>query len=324
MVFAMQACLHFVLAVSAWMTAGAGSEERLWTDRSGSYEVRASLTGFSENLAILKKSDGELLAFPVKDLSDRDREYLQSKEAMEIHQNVGLQKWTLGNGMHVIGQVVSHVDRDLVLQIRRGKLYVNDRPFENLPAEYRAMLPHVIGYFEKQEFADGEALQKWFRSRHGYRATTWHCQGILMAMENGDEFAFPYFLFSDGDRKFLEKGGDEFRKAEATAEEREKQALYTQALAAEYQRDREAEQQAQQQKEKQEDRQIKMLQLGLLAVDAGLTEVWEVAMIPPNGNFYQAQMVVVPARNSRDASLQASRNWPGYTVGPVRQVNRNR
>lgn len=141
-----------------------------------------------------------------------------------------------------------------------------------------------------------------------------------MAMENGDEYAFPYFLFSDADRTFLEIGKQEYRAPDNSAAEKEKQDLYMQTLAAEYQRDRQAERQA----ELQNNRQVQMLQLQLLSVAAGLNDYWEVAMIPPNGNVYQAQSVVVPARNSLDAQQQAMQAWPNYVVGATRRVNRNR
>jgi len=285
--------------------------DRTWRDRSGGYEVQADLIGFNDELAILKKSDGELLAFPIKDLSDEDRKYLESKEALAVHEVEGKQKWTMRNGLQVVGTIVSHVDKEIILQMKRGKLYVNDRPFDNLPAVYQSMLPAVIGHFENRQFANNDELKAWMVKK-GFRPMKYNCEGVVMVLENGDEYAVPYFLFGDADRAFLEKGKEEPREAEVAAEVQNQQALYLQALAAQYQRDRQA------------DRQIKMLQLGMMSVQAGLTDVWEVAMIPPNGNFYQAQSVVVPARNSLQAQQMAAQKWPGFVVGPTRRINRNR
>jgi hypothetical protein len=285
--------------------------DRTWRDRTGGYEVQADLIGFNNELVILKKGDGELIAFPIKDLSEDDRKYLESQEAKSIHQVEGTQKWTMRNGLQVVGNVVSHIDKEITLQMKRGRLYVNDRPYENLSPVYQAMMPAVAGHFENKQFADADEFKSWMVKK-GFRPIKYKCEGVLMVLENGDEYAVPYFLFSDADRKFLEKGKQEAREPEVSSDEREQQALYMQSLATQYQLDRQA------------DRQIKMLQLGLMSVEAGLTDVWEVAMIPPNGNFYQAQSVVVPARNSRDAQQLASQQWPNFIVGPTRRINRNR
>ena len=133
-----------------------------------------------------------------------------------------------------------------------------------------------------------------------------------MAMENGDEYAFPYFLFTSSDRTFLESGKQEYREPDNSASEKVNQDLYMQTLAAEYQRDRQAQ------------LQIQMLQLELLSVQAGLNDYWEVLMVPPNGNFYMAQTVVVPARNSLEAQQIAAQRWPAYRVDATRRINRNR
>lgn len=306
-----------------WGFAAEASAQREWVDKSGRYVVNGSLLAFNDHLVILKTADGELLSMAVSDLSDETRDFLKSEEANSVLGSSALQKWTLRNGLQIIGQVVSHEVRDVTLQRRRGKLYVNDRPVESLPAEYRRMLPVVVGHFENQDFDDLASMEKWFNARHGYRPVNYHCEGIKLALENGEEYLVPYFVFADSDRKFLEAGGEEARKAEAYSEDRQKQDLYTQVRAAEYQRAQQQQQEEQRLRERQEDQQIKMVQLGLLAVAAGATDLWEVAMVPPGGSIYQAQLVVVPARNSLQASELASAKWPGYQVGSIRRVNRN-
>lgn len=317
----MQVFFQMVIVLAALNFASQSMAERVWKDRSGQYEVQGDLIGFNDELAILKKSDGTLLAFPRKELSEDDAKFLESKEAMAVHQIDGKQKWTMQSGLEIVGSLVSHVDKEVVLQLKRGKLYVNDRPFENLPAVYQAILPRVVGHFENQQFADGAELLKWI-TKKGFRPVTYKCEGVLMAMENGDEYAFPYFLFSDADRQFLESGKQEYRATDNSAAEKEKHDLYMQTLAAEYQRNRVAERDRQ--TELQANRQVQMLQLQLLSVATGLTDCWEVSMIPPNGNFYQAQSVVVPARNSGEAQQKARQAWPNYVVGATRRVNRNR
>jgi hypothetical protein len=305
----MQTILLFMLGL--WTLNPLVAIDRTWRDASGRYEIEAELVGFNHEIAVLRKKDGELVAFPVAELSEADRKFLESEEAGTIYHKEELQTWTFRNGQQVQAHLVSHIDRDVVLQRRRNKLYVNDRPFENLPEVYQKILPIVIGQLEDTEFADVVALEKWITRKAGVRPLKYHCEGVLLAFENGDEYAFPYFLFSAQDRKFLEKGRDEFRHPETSEEDQLNHAVYMQAMAREYQRDRE------------QDLQIKRVQTQLLAVAAGVTDLWEVAMIPPGGNFYQARSVIVPANNSLQASQMAAQQWPGLVVGPVRRVTRN-
>jgi hypothetical protein len=283
---------------------------RLWMEQSGEYRVEASLVGFNDDLAILRRPSGEMVAFPLRDLSEKDREYLNSSEAQRITQSRSNQTWTFRDGRQVVGHLVSHGDKDVVIQNRRGRIYVNDRAFDNLPEAYQTIVPLIVAHFENRTFASVDAFQEFVR-RRGTRPLRYNCEGVILELENGDEYGIPYFLFSDDDRRFLESGRKEFRRQETTEEERENHALYMQHLAQEYQRDRMAE------------RQIQRLQLGLLATSAGVTDMWEVAMIPPDGNFFMAQSVVVFARDSRQASVLAAQQWPGFVVGPVRRVNRN-
>lgn len=306
-----------LLGLVAWVGKGHAQEPHTWTDTTGNYSITAGLIGFNDDTVVLKNTDGELLAVPVAQLSEADREYLKTDEALASNLPEGDQVWTLAGGFQFRGHVVSHVEREIVFQRKRGRLYVNDRAVDNLPDPYQRMLPKVIGHFEKVELADKQALLHWMADK-GSRPRTYQVSGVMMAVENGDEYAVPYFLFSDADRVFLERQAappaetrpETGPTPEQEAAAREQQALFLQARAAEYQQDRMA------------DRQLKMVELGLLAVNAGITDVWEVAMLPPDGNWYLAQAVVVPARNSADAGAIAAQRYPGYRVGAIRRVNR--
>ncbi len=314
----------FVLLVGyfAIQSINVARAQKQWVDQSGKYAVTGDLLAFNDELIILRTSDGELISMAIEDLSEASRAFMRSEEAVSVLAEVGLQKWTLRNGLQLVGQVVSHEARDVTLQRRRGSLYVNDRTVQNLPPEYRKLLPLIVGHIENLDFDDLASMEKWFNARHGFRPVTYHCEGVKLAMRNGDEFLFPYFIFSDSDRRFLEAGAKEAQVVEAGSEERQKQDLYTQVRAAEYQRALEMQQADLRVREAQFDRHIKRVQLGLLAVAADVTDLWEVALIPFGDGIFQAQLVVVPARNSREASQLALARWPNHTVGPVRRVTR--
>lgn len=317
-------CSCVVIACGLWLSTGNAilNAQQTWTDQSGKFQVTGTLVAFNSDIAIIKTEE-DWLSMPVGELSQESREYLESEEGRAVHSNADWQKWTLKGGLQFVGRLVSHDSRDITLQRRRGKLYLDDRPVENLPAVYQKMLPTVIGQWEGQELKDSPAAEDWLYKRYGYRPKTYHCDGVRMTLETGDEYVFPYVLFADTDRKFLEKGGEEYRAA--TAEQQQNQALYTQVRADEYQKAKQAEAlaDAQRNQQLQEELQIKQVQLGLLGTAAGVTDIWQVAMIPPDGSFYSQQLVVVPARDSRQASQLASAKFPGYRVGAVQKLNRN-
>lgn len=300
------------ILVGLFFAISPNPSDRTWRDKTEQYEIQAELVVFNGEIAVVRKSDGQLLAFPVEELSDQDRKFLESEEAAQVYQNEALQTWTFRNGRKVNAYLVSHVDKEIVIQRRRNRLYVNDRPFENLPEVYQKILPAVIGHFEDIELEDRNALERWLIRNAGARPRKYRAEGVILAFENGDEFAFPYFLFAEGDRKFLEAGREEYHHPETSEYERMNHALYMQAMAREFQRDREFNQ------------QVQLIQTQLLGVASGVTDLWEVALVPPGGTIFQARTVIVPARNSMQAAQMAAQQWPGMVIGPANRVNRRR
>jgi hypothetical protein len=69
-------------------------------------------------------------------------------------------------------------------------------------------------------------------------------------------------------------------------------------------------------------REIAMMQLQLQAVQADLTSLWEVTLFPVAGQGGPPLWVVVPGRDSRQATLAALEKNPGYVPGSVRRVSR--
>jgi hypothetical protein len=89
---------------------------------------------------------------------------------------------------------------------------------------------------------------------------------------------------------------------------REDHALLLRSLAAARHRDRQVK------------RQIAQMQLKLQAVQAGVTSLWEVTLYPAVGQGGPPLWVVMPGRNSRQATMAALQQNPGYVAGPVRRV----
>lgn len=290
-----------------------------WSDLTGTYNVSGDLIAMDHKEIVIKLKKAvkghELLVFPIENLSEADRKYLEEEStAKELAESDLKHTWTMRNGLKVFGKIVDFARKDVTVQRKRGKVYVNDRPMENLPEIYRRMVPKIVEHFEKIEFEDDKAFTNWVTK---LKATpvTFHCEGVFLELANGDEYAFPFFVFSDSDQRLLKPLWDQWvseQNAETDRQEQQRRSsLYLQSQASAYQ---------QQQQQQAEAMQIARLQLQLSAVTAGVTSVWEVYLYPPNGTYLYPMTVVVNARNSDDASQIAMRNNPGYTVGPIRKV----
>ncbi len=123
---------QLVLALPFLLTFAADVFAREWTDKSGTYKVSGELVAFDDVEITLKldaKQKGrELLAFPIDQLSENDKSYLQSEEMrLEMQRADAKHVWTLKNGMKVIAKPVDFIRKDVVIQRRRGKVFVNDR-----------------------------------------------------------------------------------------------------------------------------------------------------------------------------------------------------
>jgi hypothetical protein len=296
----------FPLWVGLIASLGSVSWAREWTDATGRYTVEADLIGFDSMTAVLKKEDGKMVALPIERLSEADQKYLQTKEAEDLSKRSAekTQTWTLRGDFKVVGRVVSYGRKELVVQRRRGRVYVNDRVFDNLPEVYQKMVPKIVAHHEKIEFADEKDFLEWVRKQRG-KPFECMCEGVMLELENGDEYGIPFFFFSDDDLAVLKPGWEQWLAAEKDAQEQAHHDMMVRSMAEQYQRD------------KAVDRQIALLQLQLLAVDAGVTDLWEVHLAPA---FGVPVWVVVPGRNSEVAAAQALRMYPGYSITGIAKV----
>jgi hypothetical protein len=309
----MRSPIQFLLvAASAFLAAAGVLPAREWTDKSGQFKVGGTLVAYDDveiTLKLDQKSKGhELLAIPIQQLSEADRQYLQSEEVkLTLDASESKHTWTLRNGLKVIAKVVDFAKQDVVIQRRRGKIFVNDQLLEAMPEVYQRMVPRIVEHFEHRTLPNDKAFQDWMKEQKA-NARTFTCEGVVLEFPNGEEFAFPFFLFADSDRALMEPGWQQWEKSTAEAEEQRQHSLYLQSQAAAYQ-------QSQQQ-------QMKMarLQLQLQAVTAGVTDMWEVYLEPgPNIRGYPIS-VAVYARNSEAAEINALSRNPGYVVGYARKL----
>lgn len=301
--------------ISGWLVVVAGTVApalaREWTDSTGKYTINADLVAQNDVTVVLKKENNQLVAVPLEKLSTQDQTYLKSKEVDEQAHRAAdeVQTWTMRGGWKVVGKVVNYGRREIAVQRRRGKLYVDDRLYDNLPEIYRKMLPKIVSHFERENIEDKVGLESWILKYKG-EPRKFTLDGVTLELTDGDEYGVPFFFFNDEDLKILQPGWDRWLAAANEKAKQDHQAFLLQSQAQAYQHDHQVNQ------------QIAMMQLEMTAYAGGLFEFWEVALYPGPGVNGHPLVVVVPARDSRAASQEAMRRYPGYQSGAIAQVQR--
>jgi hypothetical protein len=282
---------------------------RTWTDKSGKYKVDADLVAFNDKSVVLQRADHELGMVAIDALSPADQEYLKSKAAAEESQNIlsKQQTWKLENGMQLVGRVVGFARKQITVQRQGGKIYVNDRVFENLPQIYQMVVPKIVAHVEHLQRDDRSALEDWLVTQKGQPQTI-PFDGVMMELDNGDQYCVPTFLFSAADQQMLKPGWDAWAAASSGDQQYDRQSeqsFMLQSLMAARQRDAQIQ------------HQIAQVQLNQ-AVLAGLTSVWEVTLYPDGAG--RPIWVTEAGVNSGEAAAAARQQYPGYAVGPIRKV----
>lgn len=311
-----------ILLLCAVATVGFSScDGREWSDATGRYKWKAELFAASEELAILRERRGDLHAVQVKELSEQDQEFVR-KYLKDENGRVSQDEhtWTMDSGLKIKGTVLGYRSGPVEFSVKAGVPYVNNKRYRELDQVYQKMVIRLVAASEDSSVQTEDDFKKWARSLRREKRVI-HVDGVLMKLKGSGEYAIPLFLFSKADRQVLEAGWEQWSAEESTRQQKAQQDALLAAEARDYQQ-REREQQQQQQEKEEQDRRIQMMQLGLLAVDAGLTSIWEVTLLPPPGSYGRPQRVVVPANDSISAQQAALQKYPGYVVGPSRQLSR--
>jgi hypothetical protein len=298
--------LVFAIVVLAAINANA----RLWTDSTGKYTIEANLIAFNDTSVILQREDHQLGQIPIDKLSKADQEYLKGKEAGDAVKKVSgaVQTWNLRSGEKLVGRVVGYERKQMIVQRRRGNIYVNDRLLDNLPKVYQIMIPKIVANDAHLVHDDRQALEDYLVTQKGL-PQTFTVEGPLFELEGGDEYVVPFFMFSTGDQNLLKPGWDRWLLANSKQQydQRSNQDFLLQSLMAARQRDQQIQQ------------QIAQVQLDQ-AIFAGATSLWEVTLYPGHGVAGSPVWVTEAGINSQQASAAAMQKYPGYVRGAVRKV----
>ena len=284
---------------------------REWTDKSGAFSLEAELVDFDSDQVVLKKPDGHLVAVPIADLSKADQEHLKSDEAQKMldPSSDKSQTWTLQDGTKLAGRVVDYARKSFTIERRRGKVYVDERLLSNLPQMYRHMVPKIVAHYEKTPIENDREFQAWVLQQRG-QPREFTTEGIMLETESGDEYAIPFFFFSEADQAVLKPGFDHWLAMHKDDARQDQLALHLESLAQTYQQDRKMNQ------------QVAMMQLAFSAAQTGIADFWEVQLLPKRGATGSPMSVVVMARGSAQATTLALEKNPNYVAGIAKKLNR--
>ena len=278
-----------------------------WSDKTGHYKFTGDLIARNDKTVIIETDKKKLISVKIEKLSEADHKYLAEQLDKHTEKASQPQTWHLRGGLKINAAVVEYGQRTVSIQRRRGKAYVNDKRFDNLPEFYQKLIPKIISHVEKSKITSDD-LRDWLLSKHGH-AMNYTLDGVMLEFENGDLYVLPFFMFSDEDRKLLEPGWKSWLAAENDRQLRKDHELELQAKSI---ANREKEMAA---------RRVQELHLQLEAYRAGLFDLWEVSMQPSNG-IGPWRQVIVPGRDSNAASVAALQENPGYTIGGVAMMER--
>ncbi len=280
---------------------------REWTDESGHYKLFADIVAYSDKTVVLRKPNSDLVAVSIDKLSNADRDFLSKASLDQTARPSHI--WKLKSGLNLQGRMDGFCIHDVVIERRMGRVYVNSRRYDKMPGVYRAIIPKIVEHFTGEKVEGENGLKAWVKALKN-EPRTFKCSGVMIELDDDDLYCAPFFIFTEEVVEMLKPGWERWLAAKQDYEKKEQESFLAHAQAEAYQR-----QQAQA-------KQIQQLQLNIQAYDAGVFDLWEVAMYPPTGQYGRPLSVVVPARNNVQAAELAKRQNPRYVVGPMRVVPR--
>ena len=300
-------------------------QAREWTDSTGEYKVKAELVDFDEATVVMRRvPDGELLAVPSDRLSKADRDYLKSVEGTQSQKagKKGNHVWTLRDGRRVTGRLLRYGRGTMTIGRSLGKVLVTvtpddpgieppvvRKPVRDINDWNLYMILKVVSNYEEGVTVNTLAeLESWFTKLKG-QTRSYKLEGVVLELENQEQFAVPFFLFSEKDLTYLEPGWKEWsgieeayaKEEQVRQAEQQKESLYLRAREREFQRD-----------------QRQQMLVNYMVFGVGQ---WEVQLIPKPGVAAGPTSVVVSGRNSNDARREAMMRYPNFNVGIIRNLS---
>ncbi|MGI9465487.1 MAG: SHD1 domain-containing protein [Rubripirellula sp.] len=205
--------LRASVGLAVVFTVAETADARIWKDVTGLYTINADLVGFDDDMVILQRENKELGSCPIDKLCKEDREYLKSKEALEIHNSHidQTQTWAMTNGLKVVGKIVDYERDEVVIKQQDGKVVVNDKPFDGLPEIYQDILLRVVETSESKPMPNKRAFEDWVRTSPNFqngKSENYNLEGVVFELQDGSQYAVPFYLFAKKEQDMLKSGWD--------------------------------------------------------------------------------------------------------------------
>ena len=287
------------------------AQVRTWACKDRSFKIKGEVVAFNDTTVVLKKEDKNLVAIELNELCEEDLKYFQTEEARKQRAEAAdaVHTWTGIDGLKVPGTILEYGRKVIKVQRRRGKVYVDNKLFENMDGLHQKVILKVLSKLENQKIEDGKQLIEWSKKLGG-QGKEYTLSGVLLELESGDTIGVPFFMFAPQDREILRPGWQAWLQQQESEEAQDRESFLMRSAALAYQQDRAM------------NRNIEMLKLDLLATTAGVTQIWKVALIPNQGHWGRPTTVMVTARDSSVAAAKALRAHPGYTIGGISRASR--
>lgn len=303
------------LACLTMLCVPALAEAREWHDISGHFKIEAELVGSHDTKAVLKTTKGNLLVIETEQLCPADRAYITSTEAKELLEkklaNDPAPSFTLVNGLEVQGVVAGFAVHAWDIRKKNGRVYLNEVQYNKLPKVYRELLPAVVSHFEQATLTTFSAVNQWLEER-GNSSRSYHVDSVALRTTKKELVYIPLIMFGEHSRsRFKEDFKYWANVQEAKIDKAEKESYEREeSLRLQYKYQLEALSEAR-------NNYYRSVQLGLLSLATGVTKLWEVSIINPNG--YSAPIsVIVSAPDSGMAEAMVLMHYPGMQLNSTR------
>jgi len=313
------------------------ADERIWHDVTGKYSVDAKFVTADDIHVVLERPDDKVIMVRRNQLSPEDEKYVADRfknisrvgrdtsnepnrepERSNVAQQLN-SKWQFFDGEPLVGWMVGYGAEQFIVARQRGDIVVNDRKLEDLPANYEKIVRDVIASVDKTPLADRKALSSHL-AKQGGGPYSYSVEGVQFQLATDGEMpapsvTVPLGLLASEDAEAVAPGFQRWRAAQEKDVPDEVRSVVDSReslMLDNYQRSRSL--------EAAKRRQLQMIELQLLAADAGVTDIWQVELIPPIGYGYPFT-VVVPGQNSFIAQSRAAKRFPGMKVGASRKLS---
>ena len=285
---------------------------RDWTDSTGKFTQEAALVDYDDETAILKKPDGKLVSIPIDYLSKEDQKYLETEEAKKVHEDypTPYREWRLRDGREFEGEVIDYARSNVEFERKFGKVFINDKEFDKMNVPQQFIILQSVSQEAQKSIENAYALSEWLAAKGG--KTSFFVEGVVMELQNGEQFSVPFFMFSSADQNVLRPGWKDWV---ATADKKEEsvQDSMSRSQASLYLRART--------RLDDEERKLNMMANTIRIQDGFGIRRWRVNMMPKPGANVPIIQIVAPGQNSYDAMAWAAQHYPMYTPGGVSRIN---